>query len=70
MSRGPEAEIKPITILSVMLASPDPAFTVAEIAEELGMTRQGVNYRLNQLHEDDSVARKRIGSRAVAWWLV
>jgi len=57
-------------VLAIFAASDDPVLTAAEIAEELGMTRQGVNYRLNQLHEDDSVARKRIGSRAVAWWRV
>jgi len=55
-------------VLRIFERSDDPVLTAAEIAEELGMTRQGVNYRLKQLHDDGSVARKQLGSRAVAWW--
>jgi predicted transcriptional regulator len=46
-----------------------PFLTAVEIADAIGMTRQGVNQRLKQLEERDIVERKKVGSRAVAWWL-
>jgi len=55
-------------LLRLFDESDDPVLTAAEIAEELEMTRQGVNYRLRQLDAEGAVARKKIGSRAVAWW--
>jgi biotin operon repressor len=48
----------------------DDAFlTAAEIAESIGMSRQGVNHRLKQLHDEGVVERKKAGGRAVGWWL-
>jgi len=47
-----------------------PFLTAVDIAEAIGMTRQGVNQRLKQLEERGVVERKKVGSRAVAYWLV
>ena len=68
MSRGPDAEIKPITILSVMLASPDPAFTVAEIADELPYTAEGVRHQMNRLVDAGYLDKKKAGRRTVLYW--
>ena len=56
-------------IVTVFEAADEPVLSAPEIAEAVGMTRQGVTYRLNQLEAEGIVARKRLGSRAVAWWL-
>jgi len=56
-------------LIAVFERADAPVLTAPEIAEELGVTRQAINYRLQQLAEEDIVARKQIGSRAVAWWL-
>jgi len=68
MSRGPDAEIKPITILSVMLASPDPAFTAAEIADELPFTNEGVRHQMNRLVDAGYLDKKKAGHRTVLYW--
>lgn len=57
-------------IISVFQESEDPVLTATEIADKLDMTRQGVKYRLDQLEDRGRVGRKKVGSRAVAWWLV
>ena len=56
-------------IVTVFEQADEPVLSAPEIAEAIGMTRQGVTYRLNQLEAEGVVARKRLGSRAVAWWL-
>lgn len=56
-------------ILNTFEKSPEPVLTAAEIAEEVGMTRQGANYRLQKLLSEGIVNRKRAGSNAVVWWL-
>lgn len=56
------------SLLRLFAESDDPVLTAAEIAEEVDLTRQAVNYRLQQLEASGDVARKKIGSRAVAWW--
>jgi len=68
MSRGPDAEIKPVTILSVMLASPDPAFTIAEIADELPYTAEGVRHQMNRLVDAGYLEKKKAGHRTVLYW--
>ena len=47
----------------------EPILTAVEIADSIGMTRQGVNQQLKKLEERGVVQRKKVGGRAVAWWL-
>lgn len=44
-----------------------PAST-SEVAEAVGVTRQGADYRLRQLEEDGKVQRKMVGNSLV-WML-
>lgn len=55
-------------ILKVFDAADEPFLTATEIANELPVSRQAVNYRLDQMHENGLVGRKKTGSRAVGWW--
>lgn len=55
-------------ILRIFDRSEEPFLTASEIAEELPVTVQAVNYRLNQMYEDDLVGKKRTGASSVGWW--
>jgi|APHM01.1.fsa_nt_gi HTH domain. len=56
-------------IISQFEEAPEPVLTAAEIADAVDMTRQTANRRLKQLREVGEVEKKRVGSRAVVWWL-
>lgn len=55
-------------ILLVFDAADEPFLTASEIADRLPVSRQAVNYRLNQMAEKELVGRKDVGARAVGWW--
>jgi predicted transcriptional regulator len=55
-------------ILKVFDATDEAFLTASEIAEELPVSRQAVNYRLKQMHEKGLVERKKAGAHAVGWW--
>lgn len=57
-------------ILALFKEADAPVLTAAEIAEQLPLTRQAVNYRLKQLQEQGLVGRKEVGARAVVWWQI
>ena len=46
----------------------DPFLTAPEIAEEFGVTRQAVTYRLKKMQEGGLVDRKKAGANSVGWW--
>lgn len=45
-----------------------PFVTAKEIANVVGMTRQGAHRRLDQLHEDGKVKKYKPGRGAI-WWV-
>lgn len=55
-------------ILSVIDNVSEPVASVAEIAEQLPISKTAINKRLNQLRRDDEVERKDVGSGNV-WWV-
>ena len=55
-------------ILKVFDATEDAFLTSSEIAEEVGITRQAVNYRLEKMREKELVEKKKAGARAAGWW--
>lgn len=55
-------------ILNVLRRSEDPVLGTNEIAEEIGMSRQGAENRLKELAGDDRVKSKKIGTTWV-WGL-
>lgn len=57
-------------IVEVFRESEDPFLTAPEVAESLSLTRQAINARLKNLHDDGVLERKEAGSHAVGWWLV
>lgn len=55
-------------ILKVFDATEDAFLTAGEIADQLPISRQAVNYRLKQMQEKDLVEKKKAGARAAGWW--
>ena len=55
-------------ILKVFDAAEEPFLTSSEIADELPVSRQAVNYRLEKMHENGDVGKKKTGARSVGWW--
>lgn len=56
-------------IVEWMHESPDPAFTTPEIAEEFGMTPEGMRNRLKKLEEDGRIEVKTPGSQTKIWYV-
>lgn len=69
MTRGPDPEIDPISILRIFLRSTDPAFVPSEIAEELDCTSEGARHQMNKLVERGLLSKKKPGQRTVMYWI-
>jgi len=57
------------SILEAMQSHPDRAVTASELAELLGMSSTGILNRLDELSERGEVRKKKVGGRAVVWWV-
>jgi len=68
MARGPDPKIDAISILRVVLASPDPAFTAGEVAAELGVTSEGARHQMDRLVDAGYLHKKKAGRRTVLYW--
>jgi predicted ArsR family transcriptional regulator len=67
MSQGKET-VSDDEIIQIMQESDDPIHSAGEIANVVGVTRQCVFNRLQQLQAEGRVERKKSGSRTVVWW--
>lgn len=55
-------------ILKAFDVTDDPFLTATEIADQLPVSRQAVNYRLEKMFEKGKVDKKKTGARSVGWW--
>ena len=55
-------------IIAGMRRCPEPAYTTGELADEFGMTTQGMRNRLESLAETGAVKKKKPSARTVIWW--
>lgn len=69
VTRGPDPEIDPISILRVFLQDSDPAFVPAEIAQELDCTTEGARHQMNRLVDKGFLKKKKPGQRTVIYWI-
>ncbi|WP_170830691.1 HTH domain-containing protein [Halogranum gelatinilyticum] len=56
-------------VIKVLEASDDPVMTAKEIADHLEVSRDTVGRKLAQLLEEEKVSQKKVGARAVVWWI-
>jgi DNA-binding MarR family transcriptional regulator len=68
MANGPEKE-SDAEILRQMALYYAPVVTAKKLSEQLSITPQAVNKRLNRFEDEGWVDREKVGSRAVVWWL-
>lgn len=68
MSNSQRGKISEQDILKVFDATDDPFLTASEIADQLPVSRQAVNYRLDEMHSKGLVGKKKTGARSVGWW--
>jgi predicted transcriptional regulator len=55
-------------VLAAMDNVDEPFVTATEIAERLDVTNKAVIHRLDELHGEGEVERKKVGANAVVWW--
>jgi len=55
--------------LQAIVSHDDPVVTANEIADARDVTQQAANKELNKLADVGLVDKKKVGSRAVVWWL-
>lgn len=66
---GRDRVVTDVDILEAFVVHPDPALSAPEVAEDVEMSRQGVDSRLRELEEDGLVGTKKVGARARIWWI-
>jgi len=70
MTRGRPRQMTDDEIIDAIQQHPDRAVTAVELAEGFDMTSAGILKRLNQLHEQGELRKKRVGGGAVVWWVI
>lgn len=66
---GRPKKISDEEILQVLYETDERVMTAREIGEELGETRRTLHRRLDELHDDGMVEKKKVGGRSVVWWI-
>jgi len=69
MSRGPDPEIEPVSILEIFVVSPEPAFVPKELGERLDVSTEGARHQMDRLVERDFLQKKKPGERTVLYWI-
>ncbi|WP_435078454.1 MarR family transcriptional regulator [Halococcus sp. AFM35] len=61
--------VTPERVLDAVATHPDPTVSAREVGEVLGCSTDAARKKLNELHKQGSVERKKVGGRSVVWWL-
>lgn len=69
MSRGRKKKMSDEELIKIIESHPDKAVTAGEITDKVDMTRAGVLERLNALSDEGAITKKKVGARAVVWWV-
>lgn len=56
-------------IIKTVAQHDDKAVTAGEVAKNVEISRAGVLQRLDKLADEEVVTKKKVGSRAVVWWV-
>lgn len=66
--RGDGEEPTDQDILIAFDTADEPVLTASELAEQFPVSAEAIRQRLEQLHEEGAVGKKKTGARSVAWW--
>jgi len=68
MSQGKQT-VSDKDIIALLKQDEDPFLAATEVAEHFGHSRQWAHSRLEALHQDGPVSKKKAGSSSVIWWV-
>lgn len=66
-SRGPNPKATIADYREALRTADEPVLTPKEIAEAVGLTKSAVNYRKDELINDDEIRSKEVGRTRVFW---
>lgn len=69
---GPKRTYKRADVYDLLASGFDDAYepwTTPEVADELGCATETARERLDELHYIGDIERKKIGSKAIIWWI-
>jgi len=69
MPSGRSKKMSDDEIIAMVEEHPDKAVTAVDLMETSQLTKAGLLLRLNKLNDEGVLRKKRVGSRAVVWWL-
>ena len=56
-------------LIAVFRDADDPVLTSREVSESVSIGHSGVKKRLDALHDDERLHKKKVGGRATVWWV-
>jgi predicted ArsR family transcriptional regulator len=56
-------------IIEILRDSGDPAYITSEVAEMLDMSAEGTRNRLQDLHDEGRLCKKKPNRQSTMWWL-
>lgn len=56
-------------VLKAIDVSSYPVVTVRDVADALDCSGETARRKLNQLHDEGEVERRKVGATAVVWWV-
>jgi predicted ArsR family transcriptional regulator len=56
-------------VYEAVLNGPEPASTTTDVAQALDISTEGARRKLTELHEQDRIEKRKIGARAIVWWV-
>lgn len=63
-----EGKIDLEDVVRVLSDSDKPVMTAKQVAESLDCSREAARQKLHKLHDNGTVEKMQVGSRAVVWW--
>lgn len=65
----PDYKDSDIRYIQAIMQIPDPVVTAVEIANLVNVSQQAAHRKLEDMNDRNLVRKKKVGSRAVIWWL-
>lgn len=65
----PDYKDSDVRYIRAIAQNPDPVVTAVEVADRIEVSQQAAHRKLEDMLERNLVRKKKVGSRAVIWWL-
>ena len=68
-SRGPDPKATDEELVESIVSAENPFVTAGDVASDVSLSSERARQRLNQLEEDERIARAKVGGSAVVYWI-